>query len=495
MAEPCAVCAALCILAALAAWFCFRHGYILYWGDAQAHLNISRSILDSRTPGYDQIGTVWLPILHVVCLPFVTNDWLWSTGLAGTIPVAICFVIAGMCFYFAAKTAYANSAAALVAVAVFALNPNILYLASIPMTEVVFFAGLGAALLAMLRFQATQNRRWIVLGIAASWWMSLTRYDGWFLIPFLAVSFAFFARRHRIAVFVIFGALASLAPLYWIAHNWWESGNALYFYNGPYSAKAIQGNHWYPGDRDWLLALLYYGAASRLCSGWPLIVLGCAGLALAIWKRRAFGACFLLLTPAFYVWSMHSSGGTPIHVPQLWPHSYYNTRYGTAIVAAAAFAAGAIVTLIPRGWRKFAVFIPIVAVLPWLLHPSPQNWICWKESQVNSVARRAWIDQAAWFFEAYYHQGEGIIAPFGDVTGVFCRARIPISETLHEGNIGWLPTISRPDLEHGELWAVAQKGDRLSRALARYPRVYVPIKQIRVKGAPTLIIYRRSDNP
>ncbi|MGH9626350.1 MAG: hypothetical protein ACRD4G_18710, partial [Bryobacteraceae bacterium] len=327
-AEPAAVCAALCILAALAAWFCFRHGYILYWGDAQAHLNISRSILDSRTPGYDQIGTVWLPILHVICLPFVTNDWLWSTGLAGTIPVAICFVVAGMCFYFAAKSAYANSAAALVVVAVFALNPNILYLASIPMTEIVFFAGLGAALLAMFRFHASQNGWWITLGVAASWWMSLTRYDGWFLIPFLAVSFAFFARRHRIAVFVIFGALASLAPLYWIAHNWWETGNALYFYNGPYSPKAIQGNHWYPGDRDWLLALRYYGAAARLCSGWPLIALGYVGLALAVWKRRAFGACFLLLTPAFYVWSMHSSGGTPIHVPQLWPHSYYNTRYG-----------------------------------------------------------------------------------------------------------------------------------------------------------------------
>ncbi|MGH9620257.1 MAG: hypothetical protein ACRD45_11205, partial [Bryobacteraceae bacterium] len=156
----------------------------------------------------------------------------------------------------------------------------------------------------------------------------------------------------------------------------------------------------------------------------------------------------------------------------------------------AAFAAGAMVTLIPRGWRKFAVFIPIAAILPWLLRPSPQKWICWKESQVNSVARRAWTNQAARFFDAHYHPGEGILAPFGDVTGIFCRARIPLAETLHQGNIGWLPTISRPDLEHGELWAVAQKGDRLSRALASYPRVYVPVKQIRVKGAPALVIYR-----
>jgi len=38
----------------MAAWVC-RHGYILYWGDAQAHLNAGRSLIDSRTPGYDQL--------------------------------------------------------------------------------------------------------------------------------------------------------------------------------------------------------------------------------------------------------------------------------------------------------------------------------------------------------------------------------------------------------------------------------------------------------
>ncbi|MBV9405616.1 MAG: hypothetical protein JO211_09755, partial [Acidobacteriaceae bacterium] len=51
--------AALCLLVAGAVAWCLRHDCILYYGDAQAHLNISRSIIDSRTPGYDQLGTVW----------------------------------------------------------------------------------------------------------------------------------------------------------------------------------------------------------------------------------------------------------------------------------------------------------------------------------------------------------------------------------------------------------------------------------------------------
>ncbi len=91
-------------------------------------------------------------MLHVLCLPFVGNDFLWSTGLAGTIPAACCFVIAGACFFLAARTYYASNAAAVVTAACFALNPNILYLAVIPMTEAVFFAGLGVALLSRCSF-------------------------------------------------------------------------------------------------------------------------------------------------------------------------------------------------------------------------------------------------------------------------------------------------------------------------------------------------------
>src|SRR5437763_11626016 len=112
--ELSAVVAALSALILLVAWWTFREGYILYYGDAQAHLNISRSIIDSRTPGYDQLGTVWLPVLHIVCLPFVTSDVLWSSGLAGTIPVAACFVFMTTCFYLSAKLAYESNLAAVV---------------------------------------------------------------------------------------------------------------------------------------------------------------------------------------------------------------------------------------------------------------------------------------------------------------------------------------------------------------------------------------------
>jgi hypothetical protein len=495
-AEALGIPALLCILTAVAAAWSFRNGYILYYGDAQSHLNISRSIIDSRTPGYDQLGNVWLPVLHVICLPFVGNDWLWRTGLAGAIPVAMCLVIAGVFFYLAAKDAYRSAIAALVVLSCFVLNPNVLYLGSIPMTEVVFLAGLAVLLFALLRFRATQKRSFVALAVLASWWMSLTRYDGWFLIPFAAIWFAVFASKRRWILFLVFGALASLAPLYWIAHNWWETGNALDFFNGPYSAKAIQGSHPYPGYHDWKLAILYYMTAGELCTGVTLILLGAAGMVCAARKRVFAPVLFLMLTPMFYVWSMHSSS-TPIFVPSLWPYTYYNSRYGIEMVALSAFAAGAIVLVLPQQWCKLAFALPLLSIAPWLIHPVKDNWICWKESQVNSISRRAWTEVGARFLDRHYAEGQGILTASGsgDVAGIFCRAGIPLRETIYLTNdAAWWANTARPDLLHQALWAVVQAGDPVAKALgAAAASSYRVRERIQVQGAPALEIYERTD--
>ena len=80
----------------------YHAGWLLYYGDAESHLNHARRVFDSHTPGAEQLGTVWLPLPHLLMLPFVANDTLWRTGLAGSIPSATCFVIATT-FLFAGR--------------------------------------------------------------------------------------------------------------------------------------------------------------------------------------------------------------------------------------------------------------------------------------------------------------------------------------------------------------------------------------------------------
>jgi hypothetical protein len=480
-------------LACLAVWFCCTNGYVLFYGDAQAHLNISRSIFDSVNPGYDQIGTVWLPVLHVLGLPLVGETALWSNGLAGAIPVAGCLVLAGSCLFLTARSVYADKVAAFVSLACFALNPNVLYLGSIPMTEIVFLAGLFVLLFAFCRYRVSRRRIWMAVAIGASWGMSLTRYDGWFLIPFAAFWFAAVSLpERRIRAFATFALLAGLAPIYWLGHCWWETGNALDFFNGPYSAKAIQAGKPYPGFHDWGAAFTYYGAAGRDCAGWPLILLGTLGGACAMAKEKYAVPLFLVLTPAFYVWSIHSSG-TPVFVRELWPHGLYNTRYGIAVVALAAFLAGAIVLVLPARRRKLAIFVPLLAMTPWLFWPSLDNVICWKESQVNSEARRAWTNRAASLLRARYQRDTGVLASFGDLTGIFCRAGIPLRQVIHEGSGPiWDAMIKRPDLLHIPEWAIAQRGTLSDKALASAGSYRVQ-RVVAVRDAPPLDIYREID--
>jgi len=489
------VAALLCGISFVAARWCFDRGYALYFGDAEAHLNIARRILDSRTPGPEQIGTVWLPLPHIVLLPFVMHaDW-WRTGLAGVIPSAICFVLAGAFLFASARRYYHSAAAGLAAMLIFALNPNVLYLQSTPMTEMLFAAALMAILWATVWFRDSQSIFAILIAAAASNAASLTRYEGWFLIPFVALYLLIVAKRkwHAFA----FAALAALAPLAWLAHNRYYYGHALEFYNGPWSAIAIyrryldQGMKPYPGDHDWRTALRYYFEASRLCAGWPAMILGVAGVVIAVARRAVWPIIFLALAPAFYIWSMHSSG-TPIFVPDLFPNSYYNTRYAMAMVPLIAFAAAALVAIAPKHLRlPAAVAIAALPLIAWI-HDSP---ITWKESEVNSIARREWTQQAAQFLAANYRHGSGILFPFGDLTGVLREAGIPLREGLHEGNgAAFLAAIMRPDLFLNEEWAIGFAGDTVTTAVLRADRRgrrYQLRARIIVKGSPIVEIYQR----
>ncbi|MDG6898547.1 MAG: hypothetical protein JRN24_02285, partial [Nitrososphaerota archaeon] len=50
---------------------------LVYYGDAISHLVISRRIVDWIDPGLAQVGSVWLPMTHIMLLPFVLNDFLF----------------------------------------------------------------------------------------------------------------------------------------------------------------------------------------------------------------------------------------------------------------------------------------------------------------------------------------------------------------------------------------------------------------------------------
>src|SRR5579864_5268586 len=119
--------------------FYYHQGDILLYGDAVAHINIARRVFDSRSPGLFQLGTVWLPLPHLLDIPFIVNKRMWQTGLGASIPSMIAYV-AGTLGVFRLVYGLASGVAAWIAALIYALNPNLLYMQSTAMGESLYLA-------------------------------------------------------------------------------------------------------------------------------------------------------------------------------------------------------------------------------------------------------------------------------------------------------------------------------------------------------------------
>jgi hypothetical protein len=283
--------------------FVYQRRYILYYGDAEAHLNIARRMVDSRTPGYDQVGTVWLPLLHWLLVPFARVDALWVNGLAGAIPSAIAFLLSGTFLYAAANRIFDCPSAALAATGLFALNPNVLYMQSIPMTESVFSACLLGLLYFTVRFAIRRVGRGGGAGSCLVQRRSLGMRAGSAArggVLLLAANAIGSARR------AVFGAcrtgtsVCAVPPLVAFRRCALLLPRTLPRATGtPLIQAATIGG-----------SLFYDRTAAQLCAGPCLPDRGCRSPCRAF--RRAFAPVAASLPGIFYIWSMRFSGGTLI---------------------------------------------------------------------------------------------------------------------------------------------------------------------------------------
>src|SRR5271167_4240523 len=128
--------------------FYFQHGGLPLYGDAVAHINIARRVFDSRTPGLLQLGTVWLPLPHLLMMPFLVSDEMWRRGVGGSIPSMAAYVFGVLGMFRLVRgvlsrdgeTGGATRIAAWTAAVVYAANPNLIYMQSTAMGEALYLA-------------------------------------------------------------------------------------------------------------------------------------------------------------------------------------------------------------------------------------------------------------------------------------------------------------------------------------------------------------------
>jgi hypothetical protein len=517
-------------------FFYLQKSDLLLYGDAVAHINIARRVFDSRTPGLLQLGTVWLPLPHLLMVPFLFSRFLWQTGIGGSIPSMFGYVFSVAGVFQLVRTLLPDLRdpvtrfAPWLASAIFALNPNLIYLQTTAMTEplylaffiwtIAFFAGAIRKCAAGEVAKANSSLLRSGLGVVAA---CLTRYDGWLLaavLSVLIVALAWFGDfaplRPGAKRFVL---LAAAAPAFWLAYNATVYRNPLEFANGPYSAKAIERKTSvpempaHPGDHDLRMAFKYYFksaelniAAGRLQILWVAALL--FGTAVVVLFQRKLWPLLLLWIPVpFYMLSVAYSG-VPIFLPVWWPFSHYNVRYGIELLPAIA----AFTSIASYGLMRFVATIKArtavaAAFLAFGAVSYIQLWragpVSLQEAIINSRTRVLLERQLAAIFRTL-PSNSTFLMYLGDHVGAFQQAGIPLSQTINEGNHRPWKQPSDPEglweraLAHPAASAdfvIAFDHDAVAAAVNKSELQAVTI--LRVTGQPGATIYRtlKSNQP
>src|SRR5688572_3053873 len=192
------------ILGTFAAGVYWRAGLSLSHYDAKAHLVVSRRILDSLTPSWEQIGAVWLPLPHVINALPVQVDFFYRTGAFAIAVSILSFAITTACVSAIVRSLTGSRTGAFLAAALFASNPNVLYLQSTPMTEPLLFALTSLVILHLVEWAKSETPR---ARPAVGWTIvlaCLTRYEAWPIVGAGIVAAAYFKWRNGLpAVAVI----------------------------------------------------------------------------------------------------------------------------------------------------------------------------------------------------------------------------------------------------------------------------------------------------
>lgn len=529
---------ALCAAASLAAiaWS-WRHGALLNYGDAVAHLHIARRILDSHRPGLEQLGSVWLPLPHLLLLPFVAKYSWWASGVAGIFPSALAWLAACAGIYRLSRRWMGRTESAL-ALAFFATNLNLLYLQTTAMTEPLFVCEMIWAVVWLVEWRAgldpgdpdwdgvrqpPQNTSrksgrllWqiaIVL-IAAVF----TRYDGWIMafIAWTGIGITL-ARRGglRSSAFWSPSILILAAPVVWCVYNFVVFGDWLTFLHGPYSATAIEmrtatpGWPPHPGWHNPWVSLLFFVKVSEMdvaaeVWGNVLLLVSVFGAAWGwlIARTRAYSRTFVLWMPIpFYAYSV-AYGSVPIFIPPWWPHSWYNSRYGLEMLPAFALGLGLTTHFALTGlrthkpeWAKFAAiaFFAIIALNDWrVLREHPLVYI---EGTKNIEAHRAYEQEIPPAIRESLAGRPGALVLMNTSTDpqLVALTGIALKQTVNESDKEFYRDALAAPAEHATL-VLAFDGDEIAQAVAEHPRGLRLVRRFSAVGQPSGALYI-SDTP
>jgi hypothetical protein len=483
------------MVGALATLYCYLNGYITLYGDAESHLNIAKRVIDSITPGFAQLGGVWLPLPHVLLIPFVQFDFLWKTGLAGSIISGIAFIVSSVYIYKLGNLLTKNKTAAFFGSLVFIFNPNILYMQSTPMTELILIVFFILSSYYFILF-LLDDKKILNLVIAAFFGLlaTLSRYDGWALVLMeTGILFLYYfpywnqifrdigikleivdETEHKSSWGLlegrlgVFCTLAFFGILIWFTWGYAILGDPLYFSHSQFSANSQQQG-WLargelPAYNNIFLSIVYYLVTSISNIGVLISLVSISGLFVFLQNKNNKNRILiilLLLVPLFFNVATLFMGQSIIFIPSLTPTTFewtlFNVRYGVMMIPFAALCAGFL-------WSNSKIagkfIIATLFLLQFALYGVGYSKVISYEDGARGLSSQVQkAPEAQQWLEQNYDYGVLLLDDYSRRISII-RTKIKMEDVIYIGNKPyWEESLVNP--EKYNRWIVLQKGDSI----------------------------------
>jgi len=429
--------AGLAIFVGAYIWY-FAQGETLLHGDARSRLIIARRVFDSLTPGLVQLGGIWPPFPQILFLPTIWSNVFYYSGLSGSL-VSIVSATLGLILLSKMVLEISKSKiVTIIAASVYVLNPSFLYMTTTPMTETLFISLMIASTYYLWKWVITEKVIYLPLAGIIIVAASLTRYEGWFLAIFSALTVAIvaFSRRKSFSEmeghFFLFSTIAFAGIAGWFLYNLLIYGNILEFALGEGSSaqQTALGDPLLLTKGNLIQSILRYLSATVLNIGYISLAVTVLGSFLAALKMKKYIIPVVLFsTPLIFNTISLFTGQSDLFTYHFPPYtSVHHVRLALLMLPLAAIGFALLADMSKR-------FVPIVLIilLMQLIILFGQEPITLREALNTYYGKGKEQQQVASWLRNNPINGMILISGFSNETLIF-DAHIPLKQTAYEGS-------------------------------------------------------------
>jgi hypothetical protein len=427
----------------------------LAYNDARSHLDIGRRVVENLKPGFAQLGSVWLPLPHLLMTPTVWNDFMWHSGLSGALLSMISYVMSGTVVYLFLKRIGVGLAGRLTGVAVFAFNLNVLYMQSTAMTELLLIATMTIGTYELVMWHLDNKLLNLLKSAFCIMLSTLIRYDGWFLFAVAAflviVETARKKEWHKVeGMFILFCTLAGFGIALWLLWNLLIFKDPFYFLSGPYSAQIQQlqlekaGNLATKGNLLFSIKIYFYALIYN--SILLPVLLSILGLILFVFDKKlrlnVRIASLALLSPLVFNILALYIGQSVLFIQGLSGNSWFNVRYGILMLPTVSIFIGFLVHKLVR-LRVLIIGLLIVVMCFSLLN---KDAVTVDDARVGSSGKNV-TEVSGWLSHNAANKSGFVLISVASHDAIIFSSGMQMKRFIHEGTgLYWDKATVRPDL-------------------------------------------------